>query len=365
MLFALALIPVIGLLVFIYFNDKNEKEPFGLLVALFFAGMGTIVSALILEGIGEAIINAVFGAGTVFGQIAMAMLVVGPAEELGKFLILRLITWKNKHFNYSYDAIVYAVFVSMGFAAFENVGYVFTTGFGTAIGRMFTAVPGHACFAVFMGFFYSKAKYAAVTGKKGKSTSLLLLSFAIPSLIHGVYDAIIMAGGSSEELVLAGLTLITWIGYVIALFVVSIILIIKSSRNDYCIVTLPADTVIPAAVPGASAGAVYGYNNIQPGVQYQNPYPSAAQPAYQGQIQSVPPVPVNEPVQTIYKPSVAGTWTCTCGNTNSLNFCFKCGRTRPMVNAAWYCPKCGTLSAYNFCGSCGCPKPAYTVPEQR
>ena len=67
-------------------------------------------------------------------------------------------------------------------------------GFGTAIGRMFTAVPGHlACFAVFMGFFYSKAKYAAVTGKKGKSASLLLLSFAIPSLIHGVYDAIIMA----------------------------------------------------------------------------------------------------------------------------------------------------------------------------
>lgn len=365
MLFALALIPVVGLLVFIYFNDKNEKEPFGLLIALFFAGMGTIVSALILEGVGEAILKALFDYESMFTQILMAMLVVGPAEELGKFIIVRLITWKNRHFNYSYDAIVYAVFVSMGFAAFENVGYVFTSGFGTAIGRMFTAVPGHACFAVFMGFFYSKAKYASVTGKSGKSKLLLFLSFLVPSVIHGIYDAILMAGGSSEELALQGLSLVLWLGFVIALFVVSIILIIKSSRNDYCIVTIPSGTVMPAGVTAAAAGTAYGYNNIQPGVPYQNTYPSAAQPAYQGQIQPVPPVPVQEPVQTIYKPSVAGTWTCTCGNTNSLNFCFKCGRTRPMVNAAWYCPKCGTLSAYNFCGSCGCPKPQYTVPAQR
>ena len=41
MLFALALIPVIALLVFIYLKDKKEKEPIGLLIGLFFAGMGT------------------------------------------------------------------------------------------------------------------------------------------------------------------------------------------------------------------------------------------------------------------------------------------------------------------------------------
>ena len=57
MLYALALIPVVGLLIFIYFNDKKEKEPFGLLVGLFFAGMGTIVTAIIAELVGGLILG--------------------------------------------------------------------------------------------------------------------------------------------------------------------------------------------------------------------------------------------------------------------------------------------------------------------
>ena len=153
MLFALALIPVIGLLCFIYFNDKKEKEPFGLLIGLFFAGMGTVVTAIIGELVGGAIMGAIFPSESVIGQVLVACIIVAPAEELGKFLVLRLITWKNKNFNYNYDAIVYAVFVSLGFAALENIEYVFLSGWSAAIMRMFTAVPGHACFAVFMGFF--------------------------------------------------------------------------------------------------------------------------------------------------------------------------------------------------------------------
>ena len=305
MLYALALIPVVGLLIFIYFNDKKEKEPFGLLVGLFFAGMGTIVTAIIAELVGGLILGAVFPANTVIGGVLDAMLIVAPAEELGKFLVLRLITWKNKNFNYNYDAIVYAVFVSLGFAAFENITYVFGSGIGTAFLRMFTAVPGHACFAVFMGFFYSKAKYASLTGKKGACTGFTALAMVIPIVIHGVYDAILMGGGSSEIPVLSGLSLVIWIGFVIALFIVSCILIVKTSRNDFCIVSIPdADGM----------------------------------------------------VQTIYRPSIIGGWTCSCGSVNQLNFCPKCGKQRPM-STTWYCPVCATPSAFNFCGHCGCPRP--------
>lgn len=305
MLYALALIPVVGLLIFIYFNDKKEKEPFGLLVGLFFAGMGTIVTAIIAELVGGLILGAVFPANTVIGGVLDAMLIVAPAEELGKFLVLRLITWKNKNFNYNYDAIVYAVFVSLGFAAFENITYVFSSGIGTAFLRMFTAVPGHACFAVFMGFFYSKAKYASLTGKKGACTGFTALAMVIPIVIHGVYDAILMGGGSSEIPVLSGLSLVIWIGFVIALFIVSCILIVKTSRNDFCIVSIP------------DAGRM---------------------------------------VQTIYRPSIIGGWTCSCGSVNQLNFCPKCGKQRPM-SMTWYCPVCATPSAFNFCGHCGCPRP--------
>ena len=306
MLFALALIPVIGLLIFIYFNDKKEKEPIWLLLLLFGVGAASVVSAIVLELIGGLILGAVFPTDSVIKGTLDAMLIVAPAEELGKFIVLRSITWKNKHFNYSYDAIVYAVFVSLGFAALENITYVFGSGVGTAFLRMFTAVPGHACFGVFMGFFYSKAKYASLTNKKGACTGFTALAILLPIIIHGIYDAILMGGGSSDEAILSGLSLILWIGFVIALFVVSIIFVIKSSRNDFSIISLPVE-----------GGAV---------------------------------------IQTIYRPAIVGGWTCSCGSVNQLNFCPKCGKQRPM-STTWYCPVCATPSAFNFCGHCGCPRP--------
>ena len=302
MLFALALIPVIALLCFIYFNDKKEKEPIGLLIGLFFAGIGSIIPAIIGEAIGQAVLNVIIPYNSVIKGYIFAILIVGPAEEIGKYLMLRLITWKSKHFNYSYDAIVYAVFVSLGFAAIENVGYVFMNGIGTALLRMFTAVPGHACFAVFMGFFYSKAKFASITKNKGKSAMFTLLAMFVPIVVHGIYDAILMGGGAAGEILATGLSIVVWILFVIAMFVVSIILIVRTSRHDFCFVTLPDQT------------------------------------------------------QTVYSPAILGAWNCSCGSVNQLNFCGRCGRQRPM-NIVWTCPTCGTLSAYNFCGRCGTPKP--------
>ena len=306
MLIALSLIPVIGLLALIYFKDKKEKEPKGLLIGLFFAGMGTTVTATIIESIGQYILDQAIPYDEVLNVIFFTMLIVGPAEELGKYFVLRLITWKNKNFDHSYDAIVYSVFVSLGFAALENVLYVFTNGVGTAILRMLTAVPGHACFAVFMGFFYSKAKYAQLTGKKKSYRINTLLSLIVPIIIHGIYDAIIMAGVASEDNLVIGLGFFIWLGYIGAMFAVSFIIIFRSSSHDFCIVTLP------------------------------------------------------DQVQTVYIPRVVGNWACSCGCENSLNFCTECGKKRPTVET-WNCPQCGNLSTLNFCGICGCPRPAETA----
>lgn len=306
MLFALALIPVAALLIFIYFMDKHEKEPIPFLIGLFCAGMGTCIPAMIPEFIGQTILDAVFP-DSMFKAWILALIVVGPSEELVKFAALRLITWKNKHFNYSYDAIVYSVFVGLGFAAFENVGYCLQYGIGTAILRMFTAVPGHACYAVFMGYFYSRAKYAALRGQKGARAKYMWLSVIVPIVTHGIYDGIIFAARDSNYDLIVGLGSLLWIVYVIAMFTVSAVLVAKASKNDFCIVTVPG--------PGN--------------------------------------------VQTIYRPQIAGTWTCSCGITNNFNYCSACGKPRPMVKTTWYCPECGTLSSYNFCGNCGCKKPDY------
>ena len=79
----LALVPVAVLLAFIYSNDKKEKEPVGLLAAIFFAGMITAIPAFFAEVIGELIINLVLSEESMIKAIVIASFLVAPAEELG------------------------------------------------------------------------------------------------------------------------------------------------------------------------------------------------------------------------------------------------------------------------------------------
>ena len=50
----------------------------------------------------------------------------------------------------------------------------------------------------------------------------------------------------------------------------------------------------------------------------------------------------------------AGSWTCSCGNVNTGNFCPNCGSKKP--DAGWTC-SCGTVNTGNFCTQCGSKRP--------
>ncbi len=179
-LLPLAVAPGIGICFFIYFRDKFEKEPFRLLVKCFFLGFLSIIPAIIIELLFEAL--GINGNQGVFKTLVYAFLVVGVAEEGSKFFFLRIFAYKKDAFNEPFDGIVYAMMVSMGFATLENIEYVLINGLGTALLRMFTAIPLHAVCAIFMGFYLGKAKFSV-----NKTRNILLgLFFAIA--IHGLYD---------------------------------------------------------------------------------------------------------------------------------------------------------------------------------
>ena len=50
------------------------------------------------------------------------------------------------------------------------------------------------------------------------------------------------------------------------------------------------------------------------------------------------------------KKAVPGLWKCTCGSENSGNFCPQCGNKKP--DSQWTC-SCGTVNKGNFCSECG------------
>ena len=153
-----AVLPAWFLLRYIYRHDAVEKEPAGLLASLLLMGVVSALCSGVLEGLGEAVLYRLVDPGSPLYTVLLAFFVVALVEEGTKFLFLYIRTWRNPNFNYRFDGIVYAVFVSLGFAAFENIQYVLRYGLSVALPRAIFAVPGHMAFAVFMGLFYGRAK---------------------------------------------------------------------------------------------------------------------------------------------------------------------------------------------------------------
>lgn len=176
----LAIAPGLGLCLFIYFKDKFEKEPFRLLKNCFLFGMLCIIPAIIIE-----LISGALGVDENQGFITTliyAFFVVAIAEEGSKYFVLKKYIYPKQEFNEPFDGIVYAVMISMGFATVENIMYVVTSGIGTAVLRMFTAVPLHAACAVFMGYYVGKAKFVKI------KVGYLFLGLFFAVFIHGLYD---------------------------------------------------------------------------------------------------------------------------------------------------------------------------------
>lgn len=164
-LIAAAVIPAVFLLVHVYRADKLEKEPAPLLISLVLYGIAATFIALLLERFGSWLLGRYFPENSTPYNVLMYFGVVAFSEEGAKYFLLKRRTWNSAAFNCQFDGVVYAVFVSLGFALWENISYVLMYGLSTALVRAVTAVPGHACFGVFMGVWYGLAKRPARTGK--------------------------------------------------------------------------------------------------------------------------------------------------------------------------------------------------------
>lgn len=175
LLLTLALLPSISISFWLYKKDLHEKEEKRHLWWAFFLGILSVFVALLLDGaIGEPFGKAVW---------FKAFIAAGLIEEISKFLLFRTFIYKKDYFNEPYDGIIYCTLVSLGFATFENLLYVFGEGGGysVAIVRLLMAVPGHAIMGVIQGYYAGQAKFK-------QSTGLLLMGLVLAALFHGCYD---------------------------------------------------------------------------------------------------------------------------------------------------------------------------------
>lgn len=199
----LSILPGILLSWYIYWRDKHEPEPKHYMVAAFVLGMAATYPAIKMEEFGMHELG-IFVSESWLMTFAFAFWVIAFSEELVKFLFLRYVFYPRKEFDEPMDGIVYAVMIGMGFATLENVLYVSLRGggFDVAILRMFTAIPAHGAFAVWMGYFVGMAKFSNYS-----RTKLLLIGLGLAILIHGIYDFFLFQKNAPALVVVTFITL--------------------------------------------------------------------------------------------------------------------------------------------------------------
>ncbi len=195
-----ALLPAAILLRYVYRRDTIEKEPAGLLLSLLLMGCLAALCSGVLEALAGYTLDLFVSQKSPLYIILLAFLVVAAVEEGTKLFFLKLRSWRHPAFDYRFDGVVYAVFVSLGFAALENVQYVVNYGLSVALPRALLAIPGHTSFSIFMGVYYGRARLLENLGARRAARRNLRTGYLIALFLHGFYDACAMTGSVLSSL---------------------------------------------------------------------------------------------------------------------------------------------------------------------
>ena len=222
----ISILPVYLILKYIYKKDNN-KEPYKMLKTLFIYGIIICLPVAFIE-IG---IEKLFPDEKTMSLSMLFIYVlidVALIEELFKWIVVYTMSFKHNEFDQIYDAIVYAAFVSLGFACIENVLYVLDSGILVGLARGITAIPGHASDAIIMGNYLGLAKLAEANNNISLKRRNLILSIILPVLTHGIYDYCLFTGNI--------IFIIGFIIFLIFIYVYSIKKIKRVSSNNHSLI---------------------------------------------------------------------------------------------------------------------------------
>lgn len=235
-LLTISILPVFLLGNYIYNKDKN-KEPAKLLTKLFLGGFGSCLLTLLLSipmyfifpFMLEETVNQNYIELIIYAFIGVALV-----EEISKWIFCYKISYNHIEFDEIYDMIIYGSFVSLGFACFENILYVLQGGLGVGIARAITAVPAHACFGVFMGYYLGISKLSYINNNQQLQKKHIAKSILIPTIMHGIYDYCLFSTSIILILILIILVISTYVRTVKKIKRVSSITNKLKYKDNYC-----------------------------------------------------------------------------------------------------------------------------------
>ncbi|SDH08515.1 Membrane proteinase PrsW, cleaves anti-sigma factor RsiW, M82 family [Alteribacillus persepolensis] len=178
-----AIAPAVALLSYFYLKNKYDTSILFEVVRTFIIGALLVFPILVLEYALE--VERVFSSDWQHVLVASAFL-----EEFFKWFLLFYTVYKFVPFSSRYDGVLYGAAISLGFASVENVLYLMAAGIDYAVGRALLPVSSHALFGVLMGYYIGCAQW---TVEKSMRICWMVLSLAVPIVLHSVYDLILLA----------------------------------------------------------------------------------------------------------------------------------------------------------------------------
>lgn len=181
----------------VYWFDRFEREPKRLLFVVFLWGafVATIGAALAEWVLGEGTL-AITGSETL-SEFATVSFFAPLAEESLKGIAILLVAWVfRSEFDSLVDGLVYAGIVALGFAATENVFYLFSGyeekgwGFFLTLFVLRVILTGwnHAAFTAFTGLGIAFARLS-----KNWAVRILapIAGWTMAVILHGTYNALL------------------------------------------------------------------------------------------------------------------------------------------------------------------------------
>lgn len=179
--------PAIFWIFYFYYKDRFRPEPiiylgltyiFGLFTAFACARFYTILPIIGLPD------DPSFMMGSHRIQFLFYSIgVTGVVEEFFKFLPFLVIIATFKCFDEKIDGIIYASVIALGFASYENMGYLaYMSGF-ELFGRAITSPLTHTIFSSIWGYTVGNARIHKKSIFKASATGILLAAF-----FHGIFN---------------------------------------------------------------------------------------------------------------------------------------------------------------------------------
>lgn len=192
------------------YHDRHQSEPVTNLVIAFGAGLG---SGLLGQQLYRLL--DVFGLRYDAYELAVtdplilliyAVLAIGVLEELAKLLPFMLIALRFRAFDEPLDGVIYASFIALGMATYENFFYLDYVSTAEGLARGITSPFVHIMFASIWGYRIGLAHL-----NKRALLPATLYGLGVAALAHGLYDFVVIGLPAWTRPAAGLLILIVWL----------------------------------------------------------------------------------------------------------------------------------------------------------